>query len=229
MAQNLPRLINVFLLAVLACTRVAAAASTRVCANDLESTSQFAGEYTSDTFLETLRRTRSVPEAFEAERTSVYNSSPTAVIVHPGRILLTDSWHEGEDAECVLVDGDRIQTPTSTKILTRIGARTSDSDTGDYFDVIFSGCFLDQNKDRWCFETNSIDVAGKRHSANLVLDLMETWPETGVHIESDNDHFWFFRPSADGGWLVFQGGWASDGSPEPDWKNPWRILSPIEK
>jgi len=191
----------------------------KVCVGDEASLSRAAGEYVSGPFLQTLRETRSVEDARKRHHDSAF-----AIVVQANNILQTD-WHEATELQCVEIDGKTLKVPGIDTIFTRVSQRNTFADTGDYFDILFSGCFTETtSRERWCFSPNRIDVSGQTYKAMMSLDLSETWGKTPVQINSEDSPFWYFIPTSSGGWHVFQGGWASDGSPEPDWSKPWRIL-----
>lgn len=199
-------------------TSGAYAAGVKVCATDASSLSRAAGEYASANFLRLLRETRSLESARKQHQ------GKFAIIVDADGVRETD-WHEAMELDCVEVDNDTLKIPGIDDTFIRVGHRLSFADTGDYFDLLFSGCFNEVKRgERWCFSTNKIDVQGQFYEARLSLDLNETWLNTPVLISKGEHGFWYFIPAPNGGWNVFEGGWATDGSAEPDWSKPWRVL-----
>lgn len=203
---------------------------TRICATDANALKKFEGEYASEVFLTTLRKTRSFPQALTAENEAgeaKSESHPVAVSISSMGILASYGWHEGSNIDCVMATDSKLKLVDSSKSYVRISKSYSAKNAdGPYFDVLFQGCFLDDTRQRWCFKPGAIEIAGKTHTAALELDPSEHEFENAVHIDNDRTRFWFFRPMAGGGWLVFQGGWLTDGSPPVEWAKPWRKLQP---
>jgi hypothetical protein len=212
-----------FLLAGL-CPARADQTAARVCAGDTQALAQFQGVYVNPVFLDALRRTLSVPEAYAAE-SKAGAGLPTAIIVGPDGIVQSFAWHQVVPLDCVEIKGKTLVLKSVPFVW--LGSRT---DSGDHLGVVFKGCFADQLGSKWCFSPGAVEIDGKVRQAELVLDMSEMWPETALRVDGTSgleSKFWFFRKTDAGGWLVIPGGWASHGSPKPDWDKPWRTLVPV--
>jgi hypothetical protein len=89
-----------------------------------------------------------------------------------------------------------------------------------YFDLLFKGCYLDQEGQRWCFRTNSLEVGGAARHASLQLDTTELPPGGSLLEVAGDDRMWLFAPR-DTGWAVYRTTWASASDyAEPAWSRP---------
>ncbi|MBL8644660.1 MAG: hypothetical protein JNK21_12055 [Rhodospirillaceae bacterium] len=194
------------------------AAAEKVCSTDTTKLHKYAGVYPKEQFLLDLIATRSVMEA----KSRAYNSVPTEIRIYDEGILVTYDWHEADEIveECIVIEIDHVRLGERKERYTRPGLGTS-----PYFDALFSGCFIDEAKEEWCFNSGGIGVGNAWHKAQLILDLSELPLENSVAID-DSEELWFFRPLQNGGWHVFKGSWLTSEKPPVDWNRPWRTLTP---
>ncbi len=47
--------------------------------------------------------------------------------------------------------------------------------TTPYFNMLFKGCFTDDEKKKCCFTPDTIEIDGRRRGATLVLDVSEMY------------------------------------------------------
>lgn len=213
---------------------MAPASAVTVCSANPELLAKHEGVYVSSQFVDTVRKTRRWDQARPdgAGLTEIR-------ISQYGRVELSAGWHEavslGKDAEhgCLELNGKELrlrqpQFKQAGAYEKLEGSYRGLSQDAPYFDLLFNGCFVDQDLQRWCFKTNSIEIGGQARLATLLMDASEL-PTGGTALQvAGSPDFWLFVPKG-AGWSVYRSTWAS--SPtfvEPLSRPPWKVLTPSD-
>lgn len=205
-----------------------------ICSDQPELLAKREGVYVSKKLVETVRKTRRWDLGQPDESgISELRISPSGVV------KLSFAWHEAASLGvefqrgCLTFDGNQVRLRQNqhnwSVVFERLGSATNlKQEDALYADLLFKGCFVDQDRLRWCFGSKTVDIAGAVRQTTLRLDQSEL-PTGGAVVEVAGERdFWLFVPRGTG-WSVYQTTWASaENYVEPVWSRPWKVLTRVK-
>lgn len=169
-----------------------------------EKLKSYSGTYVRKTFWDHLPEVRNWNEA--KHKYNLHEVS-AVLIEKDGSIMINAGWHEGYPPSSYEFREDGLWVKDSSSQWTgpffRVGEPRQDEKI--FFNRIFGeSCYTSNTGEHWCFHSESIEMDGKIHKAELIPDSSEM-PTYGtpVSIDGDRKSFLMFVPT-NTGWKIFK-------------------------
>ncbi|TDK66404.1 hypothetical protein [Sapientia aquatica] len=219
----------VLITALILFSTAAKASDAMTCFGDSYLT-KFNGLWIHQSFEKSLDDTRSWYDALNK-----VDSNYASIKIDESGLHFNLNWHEGDipNDKCVRMSDDGLWVMEKWKPEIWIGpfhkVGSSKTDESKYYlNRLFSGCFISDKNDRWCFSDSGITINEKKFPTKLQMDITEgPLYGTALFVEGRKLPFLVLVPKANNVLAIFEDDWASSEDRKPvdvNHDKPWQIL-----